>query len=227
MRDWKIFCTAILLFSTCSGFASEPRTHTEVVRIYQYGDTTGQCFVQDLRLYAERWDTLAQTRFWRKVMHLPPDSAVINIASSRQVIDAVLLKDWEAQTEKRKEAYRDSIREYYCLDSKARIFVTSGKNHFYNFRKVLPTVNRGVQVFQDNNVDPWYAQAILLIESPAKLQKSPVGAYGSFQLMRGVAVRMGLKVNRYVDERKNLVKSARAAAKFLNTVCIPETRKLL
>jgi len=99
--------------------------------------------------------------------------------------------------------------------------------HEFNFDKVIPSINRGIEVFTENKVDPFYAQAILLIESPNKLQKSSVGAYGSFQIMKKVAIKMGLKVNKYVDERKDFDKSAYAAAKLLQTICIPETNKML
>ncbi len=44
---------------------------------------------------------------------------------------------------------------------------------------------------------------------------SRVGAVGPWQLMLGTARQLGLKVNRYHDERKNLYKSTNAAAKYL------------
>jgi len=55
----------------------------------------------------------------------------------------------------------------------------------------------------------------LLIESPNKLQKSFVGAYGSFQLMKNVAIQIGLKVNGYVDEREDFNKSAWVASQLI------------
>jgi membrane-bound lytic murein transglycosylase D len=41
------------------------------------------------------------------------------------------------------------------------------------------------------------------------------GAVGPWQFMPATAIRMGLKVNRYVDERKNYIKSTEAAARYL------------
>ena len=76
------------------------------------------------------------------------------------------------------------------------------KSEFYLFKQVYPSLAPGVSAFEKNNVDPWYAQAILLIESPAQLKKSVVGAYGAFQLMPAVARAQGLKVNSKIDERK-------------------------
>jgi hypothetical protein len=45
--------------------------------------------------------------------------------------------------------------------------------------------------------------------------------------MRKVAINLGLKVNRYVDERKDFDKSAWASAKLIRTICIPETNRIL
>jgi len=42
-----------------------------------------------------------------------------------------------------------------------------------------------------------------------------VGAKGTWQLMRGTAHELGLKVNRQTDERKDLAKSTKAAARYL------------
>lgn len=46
--------------------------------------------------------------------------------------------------------------------------------------------------------------------------RSPVGAVGYWQFMRGTAKRMGLVVNRHRDDRKDLYKSTEAAAKHLS-----------
>ena len=62
---------------------------------------------------------------------------------------------------------------------------------------------KGIKVFESSGVDPWYAQAILLIESPGQMKKSRDGAYGPFQLMPKVARAQGLTVNRYTDERED------------------------
>ncbi|MBI4645905.1 MAG: hypothetical protein HY738_04730, partial [Bacteroidia bacterium] len=71
-------------------------------------------------------------------------------------------------------------------------------------------------------------QAILLIESPNKLQKSNAGAYGPFQLMKYVARKYGgLTVSKRMDERKDLYKSAFTASQYLKKVCIPQTKNIL
>lgn len=197
------------------------------VEVSHYNDTTCKIFVQDQRIFAERWDTLAQPKFWRTVMNLTSDSGIINIGSTRQIIEKVVIKEWESKTPESKQAYRDSVREYYCLPKDEHVYMTSGKSHFYDFTHAIPTIDKAVRIFEQEQTDPFYAQAILLIESPGKPKRSNVGAHGSFQLMKSVAISMGLKVNSTVDERKDFDKSAEAAAKLLRTVCIPQANKIL
>lgn len=57
---------------------------------------------------------------------------------------------------------------------------------------------------------------LAVIESELKSgATSWAGAVGPWQLMRGTALTLGLKVNRKVDERRNYVKSTHAAARYL------------
>ena len=175
----------------------------------------------------ESWDVLPQPQFWKSIMTLAPDSCLVNIASSRQVVAKMSIADWHKQSEAQKSLFKDSVRAHYQLDSGATIYVTTGKNDFYKFREVYPSLSKGVEAFEANNVDPWYAQAILLIESPAQLKKSSAGAYGAFQLMPGVARAQGLTVNRSVDERKDFYKSAMGASRLIDRICIPEAKRIL
>ena len=122
------------------------------------------------KLYEHRWDTLPQTQFWKKIMQLSPDSCIINVACNRKIIEKVAIKKWSAQTEFQKDLYRDSIRLVHGLSSTEQINVTTGKNDFYRFKDVYPSLSKGIKEFEQNGVDPWYAQAILLIE---KIMKVP------------------------------------------------------
>jgi hypothetical protein len=96
-----------------------------------------------------------------------------------------------------------------------------------DFEKAASNFDRGINDFIANDVDPWYAQAILMIESPNKLQKSNVGAYGPFQLMKDVARLFGLKVNKHIDERADFDRSAYAASSLIKKICIPKTKQIL
>lgn len=190
-------------------------------------DSSSYTIVDVDDLFSERWDTLAQPLFWKKIMKLAPDTCIINIASSRKILCFENTEFWSNQTEDQKLKYKDSLRLLNCLEDDSKIYVTSGKRDFYLVNKTMPSISKAVNIFDDNNVDPWYAQAILLIESPKKLEYSNVGAFGPFQLMKSVAKAHGLIVNKTIDERKDFDKSAKAAASLLSSVCIVEARRIL
>lgn len=178
-------------------------------------------------LISEGWAELPQPKFWKQIMELSPDSCLVNIAESRVIVAKMSLKDWNAQTDAEKNIYRDSIRSSYNLEGDSRIFVTSGKNDFYKFDVVYSSLSEGVEAFERYGVDPWYAQAILLIESPGQLKKSKAGAYGPFQLMPAVARAQGLTVNKYTDERSDFDRSAYGASRLISRICIPEAKRIL
>jgi len=190
-------------------------------------DSVDLYYVNNLQLFEQEWDQLAHPVFWRTIMKLSPDSCLINIGATRQIIKQLSVESWDNKTDDQKDVYRDSVRSTLGLTSLDKVYMTTGKNDFYSFEGVLPTISRGVEVFKQQDVDPWYAQAILMIESPGRLAKSNVGAYGSFQLMASVARAQGLTVNRYVDDRKDFVKSAIGASSLIEKVCIPEAKVIL
>lgn len=178
-------------------------------------------------LYKDNWHNLPQTQFWKQIVLLSPDSCLINVAANRRVLHKMSMKEWNKFSETQKTAFKDSIRSAYQIEPTFKINVTEGKNHFYKISEVSPSISNGILEFKKNKVDPWYAQAILLIESPAVLQKSVAGAYGPFQLMPTVARKFGLTVNSTTDERENFERSAFAASKLIQSVCIPEAKNIL
>jgi hypothetical protein len=178
-------------------------------------------------IFKDRWDILPQPQFWKEIMLLSPDSCLINVAATRVILNRMTIHAWKVQSESEKELFRDSLRQKHNLSASETIYVTTGKNDFYRFDAVYPSLSKGVETFESIGVDPWYAQAILLIESPGQLKKSRSGAYGAFQLMPGVARANGLIVNRYVDERADFEKSAIGSARLIDRVCIPEAKKIL
>ncbi len=200
---------------------------SEVKLISVKSDTNEFTFVKTPDLFHEKWDTLAQPNFWKIVMHLPPDSCVINVAKTRQILYKESVKKWNLLNDKQKDLARQELRKAYKLDSNARIYMTTGKSDFFQFRHVYPSISRAIKVFTKNETDPWYAQAILMIESPGKIAYSNVGAYGPFQLMKSVARNHGLRVDKTVDERKDFDKSAYASAHLIRTSCIPEAKRIM
>ncbi|MEO6304197.1 MAG: hypothetical protein ABIP51_13610 [Bacteroidia bacterium] len=206
----------------------EPKTlcHS-VVGIINPKTNCNENYVLDRSLYHFKLDTVAQVKFWRSIMKLHEDSAIVNFAGSRTVVQKICVKEWNLRSDSLKKWYRDSIRLAYNVDSTNRVLITTGKKFFYDFDKTSQNFQNGINCFIENGVDPWFAQAILLIESPNKLQKSNAGAYGPFQLMKEVARLFGLKVNKQIDERANFERSAFASSSLIKTVCIPKAHKML
>jgi len=109
----------------------------------------------------EGWDQLAHPNFWRGIMTLAPDSCIVNIAKTREIIAVMSNADWNAQTDTQKDAYRDSVRTAHSLTREDRIFVTTGKNDFYKFDEVYTELSCTVEESERNDVDPCNLQAIL------------------------------------------------------------------
>lgn len=196
--------------------------------VVQYAEVTKAKFINDSVLYQEGWHTLPQALFWKKVMVLSSDSALVSIPYNRKVLDKIYMKQWNRLSDVQKQMYKDSLRSIYSIPDSISILVTAGKKDFYEFKKVIPYISKSIDVFNQNGVDPWYAQAILLIESPGKHNvKSGVGANGPFQLMKSVAIKQGLIVNKYVDERTDIEKAALGASRLLSRICIPYTKAML
>jgi hypothetical protein len=226
----KTTLTAFLFMIVTLSFAQENMSKVAVVEKYAvgYNETNRIQFINDAFLYSEGWQHLPQPIFWQKIMALPPDSALVNVAGVRKIVDKVSVKNWNKLTDAQKSCYKDSVRIMYGIPDTVSILITAGKKDFYEFKKVIPTISKSIDVFKQNGVDPWYAQAILLIESPGKMNtKSGVGANGPFQLMRAVAIKQGLKVNKYVDERTDVEKAALGASRLLSRICIPYTKTML
>ena len=202
-------------------------TAQNIIDVYFFDDSCSHEMIDPEMLVVERWDTLAQSKFWKTIITTTKDTCVINIASTRQILDYINKDTWLDQSDEEKKAFKDSVIDYYCLDTNTRLYITTGKKEFYQIEQVIPSLETAINIFQENNVDPWFAQTILLIESPAQLKYSRVGAYGPFQIMKRVARDMGLTVNKYVDERKDFNKSAFAASELLRTICIPQAYRIL
>lgn len=200
---------------------------SKVIGVVNPQTVLNENYVFDSDLYNLRIDTVAQVKFWRHIMKLHEDSALVNIASTREILNKVHTKNWGLRNDSIRSVYRDSVRAVKQLDSTNKILLTTGKKFFYDFNKTSQNFNKGIHCFIENTVDPWYAQAILLIESPNKLQKSNAGAYGSFQLMKEVARLYGLKVNKQIDERADFDRSAYAASSLIKRICIPKAHQIL
>jgi hypothetical protein len=178
-------------------------------------------------IYELNLDKLPHVIFWRKIMNLSKDSCLVNIHGERKILATMHAPSWTVLQGEEKSRILDSFKRMHGVVDTPRIVSTMGKNFFYTFEKVASKIPQGMEEFENNGVDGWYAKAILLIESPNQLQKSTAGAYGPFQLMKGVARSYGLRVNKKVDERANFSRSAYAASQLIKTTCIPYAQQML
>ncbi|MDP5171597.1 MAG: hypothetical protein NWR72_15230 [Bacteroidia bacterium] len=190
-------------------------------------DSVSQQVIRSPEMFREGWQYLPQVKFWRRIMRLDPKYSYVNVADTRQILMQVSTDRYNHMSYARKEAFKDSLLAARSLPLSTRLFVTTGKSDFYQTRKAIPSINESIGVFIQEGVDPWYAQAILLIESPGANLHSSVGAAGQFQLMKDVAISNGLVVNSRVDERLILAKAAKGAARLIDRVCLPQTRAML
>ncbi len=213
--------------STIASTSASINLREDVITVNSLKTKEKMDFVFNKQVYDFRCDTLPNVIFWRKIMRLHKDSALLNRPENRHVLHTVSCKIWDTLCIQNQKRIKDSLRYEHCLMDSARILLTAGKSFFYDFGKASTNFHRGINDFIANDVDPWYAQAILMIESPNKLQKSNAGAYGSFQLMKDVARLFGLKVNKHIDERADFDRSAYAASSLLKKICIPKTKEIL
>lgn len=177
-------------------------------------------------IYSEGLDTIRKTIFWRTLVKTGKDTLIFYGFPSRNILSVRSACRWDSLSPEMRSCAMDSMRQGLRADDE-KVSYMRGRNYFYNVKAVVPQINRAVQIFESQNTDPFYAQAILLIESPGRLQKSTVGAYGPFQLMKSVGKQFGLKINNHTDERADLTKSAIAATKLINRVCIPYANSML
>jgi len=221
----KFHLTLCALLYLSSAFSQDKNWEDE--KILVNNESSVSHIISANQIFEKRWDVLPQPQFWKKIMCLTPDTCVVNIAQNRHVLETIPSANWIYRSKENKKKFRDSIRDKYKLKEDELVYVTSGKNHFYKFDDVYPSISKGIEIFDSLCVDPWYAQSILLIESPGQLKKSVSGAYGPFQLMPSVARAQGLIVNKTKDERKDFNRSAFGAASLLKKICIPETKNIL
>ena len=183
--------------------------------------------VESPAIFVEGWHKLPQVQFWKAAMSTSSDSFLINDPQTRRVLATVSRWDWEFMGGAKRAALMNNIRRQYGVARDVKLSFTEGRKEFYDPTQVLPDLGKAIEVFQMQGVDPWFAQAILLIESPGRLAHSEVGAYGPYQLMPSIARAYGLQVSQGHDERSNIVRASQAAARLIKEGCVPQTARLL
>ena len=88
----------VLLFATYANAQSNYEDHLIEVTLHEQ-DTLKMNFVKTPDLFQERWDTLAQPSFWKFVMKMSPQTSILNVAKTRQVLELQPLSEWNKQTD--------------------------------------------------------------------------------------------------------------------------------
>ena len=227
----KSFCLNLLIFLSFSFAFSQPEIEVcgEEYLIYvEIPDEDTIRLVSEPDLYTEGWDSLSSIQFWREAMNTPPTKSLVSRAKDRKILGRIPYSIYRKKRYRsQRRNFRDSLKVAWGIPDEEPIYVTQGRAHYYLIEDALPQIDKSIPIFLEEGVDPWYAQAILLIESPGKVRRSRAGAYGPYQLMKTVGRQFGLNINREIDERADLSKSARATARFLREVVIPNTIRLV
>ena len=227
-----VFCMIksifLLLFLTVFGCVyAQPLDSWDEHKVIVHRDNQVSEIMHMDAIFNERWDVLPQMNYWKVVMQLSPDSCVVSQGTDKKIRKIMPSKEWKLYTDVQKENAKEALKMELNIPSSEIISVVVGKSNFYLFEAVYSSLSKGVTAFEKHKVDPWYAQAILLIESPGQLKKSTTGAYGPFQLMPEVARHQGLIVTDWKDERKDFDRSAYGAARLISRICIPEAKRIL
>lgn len=222
---------AVAMFISCnSATVTKPADTEPCIReicFVRKADSARICMFRITCIRKDGWDTLPEVKFWRRVVSLSSDSSLANIAESRTALRAFPKRLTDSlERLGQLDVLRAQLAIEFRIPPGTRIRFTSGKKSFYNFNGVSDQMARGIHLFDSLGVDPFYAQSVLLIESPGSNKaKSVAGAYGHFQLMPFVARQYGLRVDAWMDERENFDRSAYAAARLIREICIPYARK--
>lgn len=117
----------------------------------------------------------------------------------------------------------NSVNELNRLNPLAIGYVQNYSNKYGGFTREIRDRGRPyldlIDIILTQHQLPRELKYLALIESELKVNAySYAGAVGPWQLMPETARNLGLKVNRYVDERRDYYKSTHAACKYLKTL---------
>jgi membrane-bound lytic murein transglycosylase D len=144
-----------------------------------------------------------------------------NVCKSEEPVQLKILDDREPLIIEEKQKGISSKQIQPHIDKDVEYFVNRFKNTEKNILNALKKTDLLAfikRTFRQEGVPEELAYLAVIESGLNPTAKSPSNAAGIWQLMPNTARNFGLKVNKYVDERKDPYKSTRAAAKYLKSL---------
>ena len=117
-----------------------------------------------------------------------------------------------------RERIQIPIQKQPLIQEHIRYYQEEGRATFVDaMERSRPLVPLMAEILESNGV-PAEMVAIVFVESRFKRYATCRGAGGYWQLMASTARNLGLRVDRWADERWDPIKSTKAAAKYLRTL---------
>ncbi len=178
----------------------------------QLRKTTGDLEASDrllteLSSYQSKAEKLEQSPFYRYSPHEPEDFLVREIRA--------LMAEFGAEAYSVPPDFVERVAHYIEQDQGPnRPLVAHVLNNAASQVKIVR------QLFQEEQLPPDLAYIPIVESALAPGESSAAGARGPWQLTPGTARAFGLRVDKQVDERTDLVKSTRASCRFLRDLIL-------
>ena len=62
-------------------------------KLWIANENNSNLILESEQMYSERWNMLPQALFWKRIMKLSSDSCLVNVASTRQILQGINSKE--------------------------------------------------------------------------------------------------------------------------------------